>query len=241
MDIITLSLAAKKALEKLGVKIEPGKVLTHDGKLAGKNTIEIKGFPYVQVSEQGYDLNNVTSVQIVTPDGTHDITADVSVIVLDDATALADSDMAYVVSTNGGVYVAHIGTEEEYEMMVARVEFSETIHPIDPKFIPGVVIDLADYGVDVIALFAQGGGTASLTNEDKLWELVNANADAPVTFHFKNTSMNMEMSTTATKTGTIGTISGLTATIPVRVASGYVVAYLWVMPTEVKLSLQAVS
>jgi hypothetical protein len=107
-----------------------------------------------------------------------------------------------------------------------------------PTFLPGVEIDLADYGVDAIGLFAQGGGTANLTNSDELWELVNSNKATPITFHFANSDIGMEIYTAATKTiGKSGKISGLTATIPVRTQTGTFVAYLWVSISEVKISV----
>lgn len=122
------------------------------------------------------------------------------------------------------------------------VSDSKTIIPFNKDYLPGVTIDLADYGVDVIGMFLLGGGTNTLTDADKLWELVNANGEAPIAFHFESSDAKMAIDTAATKTiGASGKISGLTATIPVHADDKYFVAYLWVSLTSIKLAVTAVS
>ena len=67
----------------------------------------------------------------------------------------------------GGVciasYVKEDITEAPYVPRFGALVFfaeAETIHPIDPKFIPGAeVLDLDEYGISLQTIFAAGGGT----------------------------------------------------------------------------------
>lgn len=69
------------------------------------------------------------------------------------------------------------GTPSQLSATADVLTMEETIHPIDPKFLPGVclpkVIDLTKYDAGgqslndvVINLFASGGGTTSVSNTD---------------------------------------------------------------------------
>lgn len=69
-------------------------------------------------------------------------------------------------------------------------------------------IDLADYGVDALALFAAGGGERSLTNTAELWEKTK-NFDGLMMLVAKNESLYVEMP--AVKCGDLGGINGMSA------------------------------
>ena len=49
------------------------------------------------------------------------------------------------------------------------IEFAETIHPIDPKFLPIVEVNLTDYGIDIVSLVNTFGGSQTV-EVGNFWE-----------------------------------------------------------------------
>lgn len=117
------------------------------------------------------------------------------------------------VASRGVCAVAFLDpAENEKSHTVAVYEVSETIHTIDPKYLPGVKIDLADYGVDVFTLFAQGGGTAQINNLGAFNQAIRTAGS--ITLCINGPSAYVE--TTATKLGSApDSIHSFTATIPI--------------------------
>lgn len=63
----------------------------------------------------------------------------------------------------------------------------KTIHPSDPKYLPGpVVIDLDKYEITthLLQLFQSGGGTVDMVNMEDFWEAVKTDSPMRVSFAF---------------------------------------------------------
>lgn len=93
----------------------------------------------------------------------------------------------------------------------------EIVHTIDPKYLPNqpVKVDLAEYGLDVITLFAEGGGVVTFDRNRELLGELSDKPDSDVVFVIKNDSLGIYLETQATKTGAdANTIQGLSAYIP---------------------------
>lgn len=63
----------------------------------------------------------------------------------------------------GMYYSTTLSNDDENSGLTYIFEFAETIHPIDPKYLP--TINLNDYGIDVASLVMSGGGTVEYTDE----------------------------------------------------------------------------
>lgn len=68
----------------------------------------------------------------------------------------------------------------------ASGHFTETIHPIDPKFLPGVVVDLDKYGIGeiILYLFSQGGGTHTAEAVKEFWDAVSKGNELQLTMQY---------------------------------------------------------
>lgn len=176
---------------------EPGKVITWDGDTTGLAALPYGEAIGYKVSDDVVDLSNVTKV--VFEDG-----AEVPPIALrvendgivqilgnwDDPTrypyvAVVPQDIeveGYAVS-KGTYFVEYIRS----------IEFAETVHTIDPKFLPGPkVIDLTKYTHEItsgmsesfneiiLTLFANGGGSQDSIDDDNFWDDVST--DRPLLF-----------------------------------------------------------
>lgn len=168
MDKITLAML--DALKKSGGAghTEPGKVITWDGDITGKEQLVLEeDSAFYKISDEVIDVHNVAAVTVYLQHETNNgvrvynkrCTSDeivitdeeslvktISVVVpeyLDNffhAVVVITEDVSegdFVVSK--GLY-AVCGNNSVINMYVSRVEFPETIHPIDPKFLPGVCL-----------------------------------------------------------------------------------------------------
>lgn len=104
------------------------------------------------------------------------------------------------------------------------------VRPVDPMCLPGVTIDLADYGVNLFQMFMSGGGTATLTNSDKLWEEVLA-TDGPITLVGKEGVMVMKTQMSRL----FGYINGLTAATPMFYGDKRYLVCLYVIGDTVEM------
>lgn len=75
--------------------------------------------------------------------------------------------------------VWRVGTASFETISVAS---PETIHPIDPKYLPGVTIDCGAYGIDLATLVMSGGGTVEVLQTSEMWQKINENADCDLRF-----------------------------------------------------------
>lgn len=150
MDILTLSLAVKKALAALGVKITPSEVLTWDGDF--DDTEMILGALYAcKITDKYMDLNSVESFVVKYDNGdTKTLTASECIVRTDTGMQILMSvgdETPYVFSSpadvegmmNKGLYFTR-----SPEFYVEQITFAGTIHPIDQKYLPGVCLPVVE-------------------------------------------------------------------------------------------------
>ena len=138
MDILTLSLAAKKALRELGVDATPGKVFLKEttasygvvtryiGLAAGKTyNVSFLGGTFQAVCKAGEEIRYIGNLSLFIEDAEN--TGEVFCI----AEVVEDGQI-------GTVWSFSIEGEE------FTVSTAETIHPIDPKFLPGVCLPVVE-------------------------------------------------------------------------------------------------
>ena len=184
MNVLEIILGAKKALEELGAKKEPGAVLTWDGDTS--NAIDIGGQLMVKVHNKYMDLHGIASITIKGKETTVEHTE------MPDLSSLIDEDGIQSISMNDigaailsvsvagaemlgigeGVYIGFVSNA----IFISKITFAETIHPIDPKFIPGVVeIDLNAYGIDPVAIVMSEAKETRIVGTKAMWEEINKN------------------------------------------------------------------
>ena len=75
------------------------------------------------------------------------------------------------------------------------VSKTETVHPIDPKYLPIKVIDLDQYGIGeaIIGLFAQDGGQVELQDTDAFWGALgdDTNVDVRMYLNYRGTVLEL--------------------------------------------------
>ena len=99
------------------------------------------------------------------------------------------------------------------------------------KYARDIKIDLTDYGVDVFALFVQGGGEIRVETE-KAAELIKIeNTPKPITFVIKKPEADVYIECPVSKLGKNETyIHTMTATIPIEYNNMYCLGHLYVSP-----------
>lgn len=166
MDILTLSLAVQKALRELGVKTEPGKVLLKEttasygvvteyiGLAVGKTyNVSFLGGTFQAVCKAMEEIRYVGNLSLLIEDAENTGEAFCIAEVVEDG-------------ENGTVWSFSVEGEE------FTVSTPETIHPIDPKFLPGVclpvVVDFDVLGLTapILELVNTNGGMLKLQHEN---------------------------------------------------------------------------
>lgn len=136
---------AKKYTDSQRLGYTEPNVLTFDG-----NPDNIVNEYMVKISDNVYDLNSIVSITFQMGDKTNKF--DKSVIIHNDELSVGTEEYPAMVASFGDVVANILGIEpgtyffysvdpesnEKY--YVSRVEFAETVHQIDPKFIPGVTL-----------------------------------------------------------------------------------------------------
>ena len=158
MDMITLAMA-KAYSDSKGGYVKPGEVIAFDGNTNGKEIFADTdmGLSLVKVSDKFYDLSKVN--RIVATDPATGEKQDIPFSAFtENGESLAGgfAGETYVISTDGtgdnmgfltpGTWVLEKG------IYISRVEFAETIVPIDQKYLPGVclpVVEIAEYAADI--------------------------------------------------------------------------------------------
>lgn len=168
--------------------IEPAKTLTFDGNSEDKETWDVM----VKISEQFIDLSNAVSITMVVG-GTEIQSTDIIAYADDGTVSLFSTKTEQMLAasihpdSDIGLDMGHSGTFVVCEDMayVSRIEFAETIHPIDPKYLPGVclpvVVDLAKYealNTGILYTLATNGGVVQDIEVGTFWEEVNT--DSPL-------------------------------------------------------------
>lgn len=118
---------------------EPGAVYTFDGNAEGKEIYDWE----VKIADVAPDLNNL--VKVVSFEGGQQLEikkADFEVVTADGGQAAVYQETAMVAVYDGALWVFCNPEAEGY--YVSRIEFAETIHTIDPKYLPSSVATKAD-------------------------------------------------------------------------------------------------
>jgi|GEM_PF-6802780 len=255
MGMITLAMA-KAYSDSKGGYTKPGAVITFDGDTTGK----IFANNMVKISDEKYDIRRITKlieVDVLSIDGNttgsemYERDVDGYRFVQDgDSMMLFDDDtgrmlVGYLAPGNttfgnipSGLYVFCGETKPALEpgqvrivSFVSQIEFAETIVPIDPKYLPGVTIDLADYGVNLFQMLMSGGGTLDLIDADKLWAKVTA-TDGPINLVVRHDGMVLKTQLTQQH----GSSShALTASLPACYGTKRFVVYLYIIDDTVEM------
>lgn len=177
MDQIDITQAVNKTLNalyksgKVG-RVEPRKTLTYNGNNEGKLNVFV-GVNMVKISDIPIDCTRVTVLKIHDSIDATDVPMNM-ISVVDETNAIlmvfdnADSQTPVVMSVLNPIsFEGVVATPGTYVLSdggtyVSYIELTETIHPIDPKYLPGVclpVVDMSDVivhneGVASIALAA---------------------------------------------------------------------------------------
>lgn len=154
MDIPTLAIANAYTDSQRLAYVERTNPLTFDGNIAGKELDTSMEITMVRISDEVSDLNTVKKIVVMAHDGermvAHEITEGFTVDDIGDGVyILFENGTPWVAISHNGTYVAYIGEETIVELYVSRVEFAETIHPIDPKYLPGAVLPVVEITSDL--------------------------------------------------------------------------------------------
>lgn len=181
---------------QVGRTVNEPKTLTWDGDTTdAENVFDIQA---VKISDEFVDLNTVSAVRVKFFDGSvRDLSAP-------DFVVTEEYGIHFLIlKTNENLLCFSIPVELDAEVPtglylnaaediyhVESVTYqTETIHPIDPKFLPGpVLLDLTKYDANgpslndlVLSLFSIGGGKTSVNNTDgtqAFWK--DANTDGRI-------------------------------------------------------------
>lgn len=202
---------AKKYTDSKQLARTEKKVYTFDGNVDGKENI----LGLVKISDDEPDLKQAVSVEITTPEtaeGIITLTKDMFSVAVSDGTngfvkgiqsIILDDIHLVVCIPNEGLYFAYY--EDPVGIIYTSKIVFETVHQIDPKFIPNSIIDLSKiecgfYGnaqlsnfssvvlETAMALILSGGGVAITTVRDIDHKLRRACTDA------QNSKMRVQVS-----------------------------------------------
>lgn len=125
---------------------EPGKVYAFDGDASGK----VVGGNLVKISDDAPDLKKTT--KIVFYNGTEtEVSPDIYTFIDEGMQGFTDPhnpDVIFIASIPVGddEFPAGLYVYCDDELYVSRIEFAETIHPIDPKYLPDVATKADIFG-----------------------------------------------------------------------------------------------
>lgn len=158
-----MCVTTKRVLKKLGGDKIPSKVYTFNGDASGKHVFGNA----VKISDDAPDLKKATKLVITYDDGTA-IEFSPDVLTFEENPYLQGFLDPRVPETIFAASV-HVGDDEtpaglyvinEPSLYISRIEFAETIVPIDPKYLPGVCLPVVELST---AVTAEG---ATLTAEE---------------------------------------------------------------------------
>lgn len=223
----------KRILKKLGGDKISGKKYTFDGNTAGKETIpgEMMGLSgvYVKVSNTAFAVDELQSVSATT---VFDGVKETNEIPLSAITVQKDGSVTFLVQAEIpiAIVVAESFSSDELSMTVgtyflydenylnlgtyyvSSISYGkETIVPIDPKYLPGVTIDLDEYGIDIATLVMSGGGTVVVEGTEEMWKKIceNAQGNIKCSVQFDGATFCLTPSVLAIKEGEV-TVLGMT-------------------------------
>lgn len=164
MGLITLAMAKKYSNSKGGY-VEPGKVYTFDGN--AEETENYNGIIYAKIASTAPNLHNVTKAVYTAPDGStveilaenmnvEDIYGGQRIIA-----SMMGQNISVIVLDDAGLW----GYAQPGYGYCSLIEFAETIHPIDPKYLPGVCLPVVEIGdMDAITASESVAFTAAAEN-----------------------------------------------------------------------------
>jgi hypothetical protein len=192
MGFDPMCVTTKRILKKLGGDKITNKY-TFDGNIEGKEYVQLSETMFlVKVSDVPISVSKFKSVSVVLGEFNSTLLAEELQIENDEAMGVTNisntagipmativlKDVDVGISISKGIYVA---MDKSSGFLVYAIEFTETIHPIDLKYLHGVTtINLDEYGIDLMSLFATGGGSQSY-EVTGFWEKINE-ADGNVQF-----------------------------------------------------------
>ena len=146
-------LTEKQILRKLGGDKNPGKVITFDGNLSGKEAFEIEpGVFFVKLSDDVYDLNNTESITIFDFDGEKTYQKDAFTIGYNGPMcSILLNERPYVLvisedipeSLSKGLWITYM-TDNGFFVYPSKIQIAGTIVPIDQKYLPGVCLPVVE-------------------------------------------------------------------------------------------------
>lgn len=185
--------AANKALRKLGIKEVPGKVAivpeaTYEFENGGTAfpaesmvftegetiTITIDGVTYSEKAKLIEAEGWLPTVYIgnLALAGAGDATEVPYLLFAQDTTSVGNGYMF--------VLVVEDRTSTQHTVAVYKNE-GTTITPIYDKYLPGpVVIDLAEYGIDIFSMVTSGGGVFEVDGTADMWAKINENLNGNI-------------------------------------------------------------
>lgn len=158
MDMITLALAKQYTDSQKLAYTEGGGSLIWDGNTEGK---EVYNENFVRVSTKALDLNEIATVTLSENGEVTTIAASEGNVIVDNGASLFIADVPLIISVSvaGTADFAYFDvgtylfTTPEADAYVSSVTFKETIHPIDPKYLPGVCLPV----VELSTVIAESG------------------------------------------------------------------------------------
>lgn len=147
MDLITLSLAVCKVLEELGVKTSKSQTTVFRGSPVADSSNWIIDFTPVSGKEYTVTVNGETTTQKA---ASYTDEAIGNCILLGNATLIGGEAngvewyIIHFVDVEASFFAWVNNTEEDGTTTITITTETNTIHPIDPKFIPGAVLPVVE-------------------------------------------------------------------------------------------------
>lgn len=162
--------------------IEPGKVLTFDGDFTDKETLITSFGKVVKISDAPADFNKIVKFGLTIPpeiaeevglEPYTEFTEGFVITKTHDGYKLTMNEGFIAGTTAEGVYVIYdLNDDGVPTMWVSYIEFAETIHPIDPKFLPeGAAKKTVLYSGTPQKMNTDAMGTLYVLTEDNLLEV----------------------------------------------------------------------
>lgn len=169
--------AAKAYSDSKGGYTKETAPIAFNGDTNGKETFvdASEGLSLVKISNKVYDFSSVTKVVVHVRETAEEGEYPIGEIVTFGGVSLIAG------AAGEGIAFSTDGTVESMSFLspgtwvsssdtgyVTRIEFAETIVPIDPKYLPNKVVDFDQLGLTapILELFNKGGGAASVVDGD---------------------------------------------------------------------------
>ena len=185
MDILDISIAVKQALRKLGVDIESKKeTILPETNIVTANADGINA--WVNTTIDPLPVKKGDALTIIF-DGTKYALAAITIVEDSDSFVFAFGNLGimsmgddtgepfvvtYLTNYDDSIYELCVATATEGNHTIAIYKETETIHPIDPKYLPGVTIDLTEYGIDLVSFVLAGGGVTTVEGTAEMWQKI---------------------------------------------------------------------